>query len=119
MFVNNVVVNGVALKVAFVRSDENGVTFTGMTGNGENFQAYFQFVDGVQVNFGVADVAVAPVKKERKPRKTKAQPEVIENAPDVPAVEMATDAEYAEYLTQNRRGRPSKKIAAYKAAHNL
>lgn len=118
MFVNNVVVNGVALKVAFVRSDENGFSVTGMTDSGHTMEVEFSFCDGMRL---VAEVKeVAPAKKERKPRKAKAQPEVVEVAAEVAeVVEMATDAEYAEYLTQNRRGRPSKKIAAYKAAHNL
>ena len=99
MFVNNVVVNGVALKVAFVRSDENGVTFTGMTSNGENFHAYFQFIDGVQVNFGVADAVVAPAKKERKPRTLKAAP--------VQEADGHTHDDYLEYIALNgsKKGR--------------
>ncbi len=114
MFVNNVVVNGVALKVAFVRFDENGLSVEGMTPSGTTEKLQVPFCDGMTLTVEIAQPV--PVKKERKPRKAKAQPEVVENAP---VVEMATDAEYAEYLTQNRRGRPSKKIVAYKAAHNL
>lgn len=124
MFVNNISVNGTVLVTAFVRADESGVTFTGITEAGENFQAYFQFVNGVQVNFGVVDAAVAPVKKQRKARKPKAQPEVAEvAAPAVESGEVPSDEEYLT-LTQNRgRGRPSReaaaKIAAYKAAHGI
>lgn len=121
MFVNNVTVNGVALKVAFIRSDENGFSVTGMTDSGHTMEVEFSFCDGMRL---VAEVKeVAPAKKERKPRKAMAQPEVVEVAAEVaPVVEMATDEQYAEYLTQRasgKRGRAPKAIAAYIAAHNL
>jgi len=120
MFVNNVTVNGVALKVAFIRSDENGFSVTGMTDSGQTMEVEFSFCDGMRL---VAEVKeVAPAKKERKPRKAKAQPEVVEVAEAAPVVEMATDEQYAEYLTQRaagKRGRAPKAIAAYIAAHNL
>ncbi len=121
MFVNNVVVNGVALKVAFVRSDKNGFSVTGMTDSGQTMDVEFTFCDGMRL---IAEAAQpAPVKKERKPRKAKAQAEVAEAVAEVaPVVEMATDEQYAEYLTQRasgKRGRAPKAIAAYIAAHNL
>ena len=115
MFVNNVVVNGVALKVAFVRSDENGFSVTGMTDSGHTMDVEFAFCDGMRL---IAETAqAAPVKKERKPRKAKEQPEVAAEV-----AEVATDEQYAKYLTQRasgKRGRAPKAIAAYKAAHNL
>lgn len=123
MFYNNVTVNGVTLKVAFVRLLENAISVTGMTDSGHVMEVEFSFADNMRL---VAEYKAneAPVKKERKARKPKAQPEVAEVATpavEVESVEVPTDEEYLT-LTQNRgRGRPSKdvaaKIAAYKAAH--
>lgn len=123
MFYNNVTVNGVTLKVAFVRTIENGLSVTGMTDSGHVMEVEFSFADNMRL---VAEYKAneAPVKKERKARKAKAAPEVAEVAApavEVESVEVPTDEEYLT-LTQNRgRGRPSKdvaaKIAAYKAAH--
>lgn len=122
MFVNRITVNGVVLVTAFVRALENSLSITGITEAGENFKAEVEFTNGMVLNFGEVQAPAAPVKKERKARKTKAAPEVAEvAAPVVESVEVPSDEEYLT-LTQNRgRGRPSRevaaKIAAYKAAH--
>ena len=123
MFYNNVTVNGVTLKVAFVRTIENGLSVTGMTDSGHVMEVEFSFADNMRL---VAEYKAneAPVKKERKARKPKAQPEVAEvAAPAVESVEVVDDETYLS-LTQNRgRGRPSRevaaKIAAYKAARGI
>lgn len=127
MFVNRITVNGVVLVTAFVRALENSLSITGITEAGETFKADVEFTNGMVLNFGEVVAPAAPVKKERKARKVKAQPESTvampsaESAIVLPAVEVPTDEEYLT-LTQNRgRGRPSRevaaKIAAYKAAH--
>lgn len=123
MFYNNVTVNGVTLKVAFVRTIENGLSVTGMTDSGHVMEVEFSFADNMRL---VAEYKAneAPVKKERKARKTKAAPEVVEvAAPVVESVEVPSDEEYLSLTSSRGRGRPSKavaaKIAAYKAAHNI
>lgn len=124
----NITVNGFDLEVAKVRFGDNGFVVSGLTEDGYAIEQEFNFADGVEISFGAQKVQeVAPVKKERKARKPKAQPESTvampsaESAIVLPAVEVPTDEEYLT-LTQNRgRGRPSReaaaKIAAYKAAH--
>lgn len=121
MFYNNVTVNGVTLKVAFVRTIENGLSVTGMTDSGHVMEVEFSFADNMRL---VAEYKAneAPVKKERKARKPKAAPEVAEvAAPVVESVEVPSDEEYLSLTSSRGRGRPSKdvaaKIAAYKAAH--
>ena len=123
MFYNNVTVNGVTLKVAFVRTIENGLSVTGMTDSGHVMEVEFSFADNMRL---VAEYKAneAPVKKERKARKPKAAPEVAEvAAPAVESVEVPSDEEYLSLTSSRGRGRPSKavaaKIAAYKAAHNI
>ena len=123
MFYNNVTVNGVTLKVAFVRTIENGLSVTGMTDSGHVMEVEFSFADNMRL---VAEYKAneAPVKKERKARKPKAAPEVAEVAtPVVESVEVPSDEEYLSLTSSRGRGRPSKavatKIAAYKAAHNI
>lgn len=123
MFYNNVTVNGVTLKVAFVRTIENGLSVTGMTDSGHVMEVEFSFADNMRL---VAEYKAneAPVKKERKARKAKAAPEVVEvAAPVVESVEVPSDEEYLSLTSSRGRGRPSKavaaKIAAYKAAHNI
>lgn len=123
MFYNNVTVNGVTLKVAFVRTIENGLSVTGMTDSGHVMEVEFSFADNMRL---VAEYKAneAPVKKERKARKAKAAPEVAEvAAPVVESVEVPSDEEYLSLTSSRGRGRPSKavaaKIAAYKAAHNI
>lgn len=126
MFYNNVTVNGVTLKVAFVRTIENGLSVTGMTDSGHVMEVEFSFADNMRL---VAEYKAneAPVKKERKARKPKAQPEVAEvaevAAPVVESAEVPSDEEYLSLTSSRGRGRPSKavaaKIAAYKAAHNI
>lgn len=120
MFYNNVTVNGVTLKVAFVRTIENGLSVTGMTDSGHVMEVEFSFADNMRL---VAEYKAneAPVKKERK---AKAAPEVAEvAAPVVESVEVPSDEEYLSLTSSRGRGRPSKavvaKIAAYKAAHNI
>lgn len=123
MFYNNVTVNGVTLKVAFVRTIENGLSVTGMTDSGHVMEVEFSFADNMRL---VAEYKAneAPVKKERKARKPKAAPEVAEvAAPVVESAEVPSDEEYLSLTSSRGRGRPSKavaaKIAAYKAAHNI
>ena len=123
MFYNNVTVNGVTLKVAFVRTIENGLSVTGMTDSGHVMEVEFSFADNMRL---VAEYKAneAPVKKERKARKPKAAQEVAEvAAPVVESVEVPSDEEYLSLTSSRGRGRPSKavaaKIAAYKAAHNI
>lgn len=124
MFVNRISVNGTVLVTAFVRTLENGLSITGITEAGENFQANVEFVNGMVVSFGADAAPAAPVKKERKPRKAKAAPEAAEVvAPVVESVEVVDDETYMALTSGRGRGRPSKavaaKIAAYKAAHNI
>lgn len=123
MFYNNVTVNGVTLKVAFVRTTENGLSVTGMTDSGEVMEVEFSFADNMRL---VAEYKAneAPVKKERKARKPKAQPEVAEVvAPAVESGEVPSEEEYLTLTQKRGRGRPSRevaaKIAAYKAANGI
>lgn len=128
MFVNDAVVNGVVLKVAFVRLLENAISVDGMTPDGQRFTVELPLSDGMILSVapGVENTPAAPVKKERKARKVKSSDPAMEPvlcAPAVESVEVVDDATYLT-LTQNRgRGRPSKdvsaKIAAYKAAHGI
>ncbi len=119
----NITVNGFVLDAAKVRFGIDSFVVSGLTEDGYAVEIPFSFEDGVEISFGAQKAQeAAPVKKERKPRKAKAQPEVVEVAEAAPVVEMATDEQYAEYLTQRasgKRGRAPKAIAAYIAAHNL
>ena len=123
MFYNNVTVNGVTLKVAFVRTIENGLSVTGMTDSGHVMEVEFSFADNMRL---VAEYKAneAPVKKERKARKPKnVNPDEQPELAATPAVEVPSDEEYLSLTSSRGRGRPSKavaaKIAAYKAAHNI
>jgi len=117
MFFNNVTVNGVALKVAFVRSDENGVSVTGMTDSGHTMEVNFTFVDGMSLSLN--SQAVEAPKKERKVRKAKAAPEVAAESVRVAEVAELSEAEY--FALSHKRGRRSEAtknaLALYEATH--
>ncbi len=115
----NITVNGFDLEVAKVRFGTDGFVVSGLTEDGYAVEQEFNFADGVEISFGVKKAhEVAP--KQRKPRKAKAQPEVVKVTAEV--AEVATDEQYAEYLAQRasgKRGRAPNAIQAYKEAHNL